>query len=1407
MKTEEYFKGNQFSIDAFNRKYRLHDDETYPQAIKRVTDYIASAEDTQELRTYWAQRWYTEIIDDWWQPAGSIMQGAGNPKAVSMANCTTTSLGNIDETNDWDNLESIIRNAAYTVAKSAAYRQGLGIDFSKLRPVGTKVHNSASESTGVIHWMKFIDSLGYYVGQCLRKGTPVLTEAGYVPIEQLTVGTKVHGMSGVTSIVATHSNGPKEIHRIVTEYGDIVEASADHKLLCLQGRDIVQKPISELSVGTYLVSPLFRNNKTSRHYTKISPFTYPLNTYNDSNRLAVPEKVPTVIDETFAYLLGFIYGNGYMAELTEIAVSQDWPGVKEKLLNSLKTLFGTDDTGYGINVRSGDGRVERITLGKWFTSFIKHVGFTKGHAAELGFPEPMKNAPLSVLASFYSGLFDANGHNSVTKQGMVLELIDEKFLRTLKDEFYAHGIVFRLSSKNRIGYNPVYRLSLFGKRNTELLLEVTCSEKLSGGFPKEKRMDRLKTPYTASSIGVLPHKLDIRDINGSEFLSDAKYFKYSKKESALYIQKITDIQNTSKQEDTFDITVSDKDHLFAIPGMFVSNSGRIPAMLMSLNIKHPDVQRFIQVKKDFTQIQNANISVQLTNDFYEAVKADAMWTLEFTMPELKKGDRIYVDDMSTAYQDGLSMDESGRYYYPAPRDRQGEEVRKEVKARELMMLIAEHMMKYAEPGVQNIDIARKYSNSDAVYDEKLPYNSKIQSTNACVTPETPILTDNGYLPIATLENQKVNVWNGYEFSEVTIKETNQNQQIYRVHLSDGRYLDCTEYHTWKLVDGDRQTRDLVVGDKLKKYDMPVKAYDESLIKRVNTKVPTGLDDPAVISIEKVHIAPKVYCFNEPKNHTGCFNGIVTGQCSEQYLSRDGLCVLSSINVGRFSTDPKQYQAELETIGESINRFLDNVNEMEYRDHRYATHNQKLGIEYMRRTGAGITNISAWLLAQNLEYGRPDANTAFAEFMDYYNYVLYKSTIKLGHEKGSFKAFHPEKIKKSAFIQHMLEAHPDLTFDAMRNVTVSSIAPVGTLSLMFRNTVMSSGIEPPFGLYYWKRTRISGKYEYYFVVPNATKLLLAKHGVILDMPSDTVKDSWDGSFGKPIAQVIDKAVSDYNIRFRKDTEIPISEKLELMRLVYKSVDSAISTTYNLPSDVTVEDVYDFIMQTHEMGVKAVAAFPDRKMYGIVATIPFKDLALKLKADGVQIHAQNFSEEEQKELNINEQHIGFTDAPKRPKVLPADVYVVQVKGAKYLVAVGLLNGAPYEIFAGDLNGFSFKFKHKPGKIVKAKSGVYNLELDEVCVENFNEKFTQIDQAMFRMASTALRHGVSIKFIVEQLGKSSDDMFSIPKAAARVLKRYIKNGEPATGITCPRCKSTALVYIEGCVTCSACSWGKCD
>ena len=868
MTTEEYFNGNQFSIDAFNKKYALYEGETYIQALKRVCDFIASCEDTDEKRKYWSERWFDEVFNQWWHPAGSIMQGANSGKSISLSNCCTISLGADDFENEWDNLEGIIKNTGYEVAKCAAFRQGLGVDFSRIRPRKMKVLNSANESTGAIHWMKFIDGLGEFVGQF----------------------------------------------------------------------------------------------------------------------------------------------------------------------------------------------------------------------------------------------------------------------------------------------------------------------------------------------------------------------------------------------------------------------GRKPAMLMSISCTHPDVIEFIGIKKDYTVIQNANISVQCTDEFYSAISDDLDWKLYFDIPALKKGQKVYVDQHSTD-MDCRFDDKKKKWYYLARRNRPSEHIEKIVKARGLMELIAKNMHANAEPGIQNIDMMHKYSNSDYVYDPSHPYNSKIISSNAC---------------------------------------------------------------------------------------------------------------------------------------------------SEQALSKSGLCVLSSINCGTFSTKPEEYEKQLEKIGSSINRFLDNVNEMELREKTYSVPYQRLGIEACRRTGAGWTNLTGWLFKQNLEYGSKEANDAAGKLQERYNYYMYKNSIEVGKEKGSFGLFNREKLEKSPFIQRMMKL--GLEFEAMRNVTCSSIAPTGSNSLMYRNSVMSYGIEPSFGLYYWKRTRISGKYEYYFIVPGVVRDRMKELGYDLKLKSDTIKDTWDGKHGRPVAKMIDEAAHKLGLKCKSANEVSALDKLDLMSKVMEYCDSSISVTYMLPETSTWQDVYDFIILAHKRGVKSIAAFPDKKMYGIVSQMPFKDLAVKLSKEGLQIHNQNFSGDEADELAKLTHtavecsgQITKTLAPERPKSLNCDVHHIKFtkkvnnkpETFNYLVVVGLLNGEPYEIFAKK-NG-SLDKSYIKGVLTKESKGRYSLLFaDNTKIEDITETTEESDDLVTRLLSSSLRHGADIRFIVEQLEKTACEsdlkFWSFSSALARALKKYIKNGEIAHKGGCSLCGGD-LVYLEGCRTCSKCGNSKCS
>ena len=101
-------------------------------------------------------------------------------------------------------------------------------------------------------------------------------------------------------------------------------------------------------------------------------------------------------------------------------------------------------------------------------------------------------------------------------------------------------------------------------------------------------------------------------------------------------------------------------------------------------------------------------------------------------------------------------------------------------------------------GIVNENLSMRFSNEIQAAEIRAFYSfQNFTETIHCVGGDTKLLTEKGYYAIADLVEQQVNVWNGDEFSEVTIQSTG-NQPIYRVTLSNGMSLDCTSGHKWLI---------------------------------------------------------------------------------------------------------------------------------------------------------------------------------------------------------------------------------------------------------------------------------------------------------------------------------------------------------------------------------------------------------------------------------------------------------------------------------------------------------------------------------------------------------------------------------------------------------------------------------
>ena len=169
------------------------------------------------------------------------------------------------------------------------------------------------------------------------------------------------------------------------------------------------------------------------------------------------------------------------------------------------------------------------------------------------------------------------------------------------------------------------------------------------------------------------------------------------------------------------------------------------------------------------------------------------------------------------------------------------------------------------------------------------------------------------------------------------------------------------------------------------------------------------------------------------------------------------------------------------------------------------------------------------------------------------------------------------------------------------------------------------------------------------------------------------------------------------------------------------------------------------------------------------------------------------------NKGRNEFNYVDAVKRPKELDAEVHLTRVGGVSHYVVVGLLNDKPYEIFIENR-----ELPQGKGKMIKMSRGNYKF-VQEGYEQLITAEMTDEQAAITRLASTSLRHGSDIKFLVEQLQKCPGDLFSFTKGLARVLKKYIPDGVKST-VTCQDCGSSNVIFEEGCNKCKDCGSSKC-
>jgi ribonucleoside-diphosphate reductase alpha chain len=428
----------------------------------------------------------------------------------------------------------------------------------------------------------------------------------------------------------------------------------------------------------------------------------------------------------------------------------------------------------------------------------------------------------------------------------------------------------------------------------------------------------------------------------------------------------------------------------------------------------------------------------------------------------------------------------------------------------------------------------------------------------------------------------------------------------------------------------------------------------------------------------------------------------------------------------------------------------------------------------RRTGTGVTAMGDTLAALGIKYGSEESIATIGKIMKTLCLASFRSSCDMAKEVGTFPIWNWETEKDSQFLAMIKENDPKLYEDiskyGRRNIANLTIAPTGTVSLMTQTT---SGVEPLFMLTpYTRRKKVNPtdkNVRVDFVDQNGDKwqeFEVIHHKVAkwreITGETDLTKSPWHGCCAEEINWV---------------------DAVRLQAEAQKYIDHAISKTVNLPENVTVEEVAKIYEAAWKYGVKGCTIYRSNCRTGVLV---------------------DKSKEEKPKGKIQK-----NDAPKRPASIDAEVHFSKVKGDDYYVVVGLLDGDPYEVFAGiNIEGDKqiLKKNVSKGKLKKKTRGQYSLVSgqDEFALSNIHNH--ENGDSLCRMLSTALRHGADINFVVHQLEKTEGDLSSLSKVLARSLKKYIKDGSKVSGENCGQCETGKLERQDGCVICKSCGWTKC-
>lgn len=484
-------------------------------------------------------------------------------------------------------------------------------------------------------------------------------------------------------------------------------------------------------------------------------------------------------------------------------------------------------------------------------------------------------------------------------------------------------------------------------------------------------------------------------------------------------------------------------------------------------------------------------------------------------------------------------------------------------------------------------------------------------------------------------------------------------------------------------------------------------------------------------------------------------------CGEQPLPKHGACNLGSLNLSKFVKYPFEKTAyfDIKAFRKAVKiavEALDTVVDENIKNHPLKE--QAEMAKNYRNIGLGIMGLHDMLIKMGYTYGNEHSFKIVHNIMHSMFDEAVKTSALLAANKGVFPAYNENLLKSEILNSRVEEETLELVEKyGLRNCSLLSIAPTGSIGSLLD---VSTGCEPFYDFTYIRKTEgLNGEEPKYYKVDS---------GIVKEY--------------RKVTNTKDEPLPEY---FVTASQIHWKDRIIIQGIMQNCVDTAISSTINLPKETTLEEIEELYLTAWSAGLKGVTIYREG-----------------CKREGI------LSKEEQKKTSNKSKKV-----LERGYVVPSNDNVI---GLKKTLKTGCGTLHCKVFFDADTNDLAEIYLSKGSTggcnnfmvglsrmiSMSARAGVSVVDIVDqlmsagTCPSYYVRKKTKKDTS--KGSSCPVAVGYAIKELWEEFqGKELK-----PKEVEEEKIQEEVNEKP----TCPQC-GAPIVFEGGCNTCRSCGWSKCE